>query len=103
MRKRLVPMLAALSLASALSGCGTGSIVTGGDGVTGDGVVKYKDFEGGFYAIDDVDGHHYDPTNLPAEFKRDGLAVRYSGRVLHGVGNVHLYGEILELTDISIR
>ena len=103
MRTRLLSMLAALSLVSALSGCGITSIITGGDRVSGDAVVRYVDIEGGFYAIHDVDGHHYDPTNLPAEFKRDGLAVRYSGQILHDVLSVHMYGEVVELTEISIR
>jgi hypothetical protein len=103
MRKRILPLLGALSLAAVLAGCGVASIISGGDSVTGNGVVQYVTLEGGFYAIRDVDGHNYDPTNLPAEFKKDGLAVRYAGRVLRDAMSFHMYGEIFELTEISAR
>jgi hypothetical protein len=103
MRKRLVPVLGALSLATALAGCEAASIFDGGDSVTGDGIVQYIALEGGFYAIRDVDGHDYDPTNLPAEFRKDGLAVRYSGRVLRDAVGIHMYGQIIELKEISAR
>ena len=39
------------------------------------GVVKFHEIEGGFYAIQGADGVTYDPTNLPEEFRQDGLAV----------------------------
>jgi hypothetical protein len=103
MRKHLVARLGVLSLATLLAGCGISSVVSGRDRVSGDGVVQYVTIEGGFYAIRDVAGHDYDPTNLPAEFRKDGLAVRYSGHILREAASVHQYGRIIELTDISAR
>jgi hypothetical protein len=103
MRKHLVAALGVLTLATLAAGCGISSVLSGGDGVSGDGVVQYVTIEGGFYAIRDVDGHNYDPTNLPAEFRKDGLAVRYSGRIRRDAASFHMYGQILELTEISAR
>src|SRR5512139_421225 len=37
------------------------------------GVVRHREVEGGFFAIEGEDGTMYDPTNLPAAFQKDGL------------------------------
>lgn len=86
-----------------LSGCG-GS--TGGeartDTVSGTGTVHYKSFEGGFYAIDGDSGHNYDPTNLGADFKKDGLRVQYEVKPRPELGGTHGYGEIADIVKISV-
>jgi hypothetical protein len=71
--------------------------------VATDGVVHLQSFEGGFYSITSDDGRRFDPLNLPAEFRRDGLQVRFSGRVRTDLTSTHMYGEILELTEIVAR
>ncbi len=45
--------------------------------VKGTGTIVYLNFEGGFYGIIADNGEHYDPINLPSEFKKDGLRVRF--------------------------
>ena len=67
------------------------------------GKVQYYGFEGGFYAIRGNDGVTYDPTNLPATFRKDGLAVEAEARLLEGIGNTHMAGPIVALDRIRER
>src|SRR5689334_23773447 len=53
---------------------------TVGSSITIVGIVRRVPLEGGFYAILGSDGVTYDPTNLPAAFQRDGLAVEAVAR-----------------------
>ena len=48
----------------------------------GTGRIQYNDFEGGFYGIVSDDGEHYDPKNLPDDFKEDGLRVGFKLKIL---------------------
>lgn len=45
--------------------------------ISGIGTVKYLDFEGGFYGIETDDGKRFNPQNLDAEYRQDGLRVRF--------------------------
>jgi inhibitor of cysteine peptidase len=65
------------------------------------GTVVYKDFEGGFYAIDADDGSAYDPVDLPREFTVDGLRVQVTARVRDDLASFHMYGRIIEIISIS--
>jgi hypothetical protein len=98
LRTRIATMASVLVLAL-LPGCSTVTAPT--DPALTNGVVHHQSFEGGFYSITSDDGRHYDPLNLPAAFQRDGLAVRFSGRVRTDLMSVHMYGEILEITEIA--
>ena len=49
--------------------------------VSGTGLVRHVDLEGGFYGIVDDMGERYDPSNLPEDFKVDSLRVRYEATV----------------------
>jgi hypothetical protein len=71
--------------------------------VSADGVVRYVALEGGFYSLESDNGDRFDPTNLPADFKQDGLPVRFTGRVRTDMMSIHAYGEILTLTAITTR
>jgi hypothetical protein len=94
-------LLASLLALATLSGCKTMTQPT--NPTATDGVVHFQSLEGGFYSITSDEGRHFDPLNLPAEFQRDGLPVRFSGRVRTDLGSTHMYGEILELTEIRVR
>ena len=64
------------------------------------GTVRYKNMEGGFYAIDGDDGKKYDPINLPESFRKDGLKVKVRARMKKDAVSVHMYGEIIEVIEI---
>jgi hypothetical protein len=65
------------------------------------GTVVYKDSEGGFFAIDGDDGSKYDPISLPESFRKDGLRVKVTARLMkHGM-SFHLYGSIIEVVNIA--
>ena len=67
------------------------------------GVVKFHEVEGGFYAIQGEDGVTYDPTNLPEEFKQDGIAVEAEVRKRPDVMSVRQVGTIVDIERIRRR
>ena len=67
------------------------------------GTVQYYEMEGGFYAIRGDDEVTYDPTNLPAAFRKDGLAVEAVAHLRDGVTSFHMVGPIVELKRIRAR
>lgn len=74
--------------------------------IQGKGTIKYLSFEGGFYGIVGDDGKHYDPLNLPQEFRVDGLRVRFTAARDHAVmtDNIvsfHMWGYIVRLISIE--
>ena len=71
-----------------LSGC----ISKNNDIVEGTGTMTYLNFEGGFYGIVADDGEHYDPTNLPSEFKVDGLRVKFKGKIRDDLVSFRMWG-----------
>ena len=73
------------------------------DSITIVGTVHYSDVEGGVYTIRTDDGVSYDPTNLPAEFKKEGLAVEAEARKQDAMAGIHQVGPIVRLTRIRTR
>jgi len=71
------------------------------DIVSGTGKIIFLYFEGGFFGIIADDGGHYDPINLPNEFKVKGLLIEFKAKILHDVMNFHMWGEIVELLYIK--
>jgi hypothetical protein len=67
--------------------------------IHGKGTVKYLSFEGGFYGIVGDDGEHYDPINMPQEFKVDGLRVRFTANITDYV-DYHAWGYVVTLVSI---
>jgi len=65
------------------------------------GTIQYINLEGGFYGIVDDDGNKYDPVNLQNEFQEDGLRVKFSFKVLTDTASMHMWGTLIELTDIQ--
>jgi hypothetical protein len=68
--------------------------------IHGKGTVKYLCFEGGFYGIAGDDGKNYDPTNMPQEFKADGLRVQFTANLTDYL-SFHLWGYVVNLFSIE--
>jgi hypothetical protein len=98
---RLLLSAVAITLLSACSADRTAGPPAAGT-ISADGVVRFVALEGGFFSLESADAK-YDPTNLPAAFRQDGLPVHFVGNVRTDLGSVHLYGQILELTNIVRR
>jgi hypothetical protein len=65
------------------------------------GTVIYVSLEGGFYGIKGDDGRNYDPVNLPEEFRKDGLRVRFAARELKDQASFHMWGVLVEVITIQ--
>ena len=95
MKKQLVIVgTVVLLLAVGLSGCLDNC-------VEGTGRIQYNDFEGGFYGIVSDAGEHYDPKNLPDDFKEDGLLVSFRLVVLENQVSYHMWGEVVRIINIE--
>jgi len=68
--------------------------------IHGKGTVRYLSFEGGFYGIVGDDGKNYDPTNMPQEFKADGLRVQFTAN-LTDHASYHMWGYVVKLISIE--
>jgi hypothetical protein len=71
------------------------------DLVYGTGEIVFLSFEGGFFGINADDGEHYDPINLPDEFKIEGLQINFIGIIRNDLLSFHMWGRILELIFIK--
>jgi hypothetical protein len=67
------------------------------------GVVRHFELEGGFYAIRGDDSVTYNPTNLPAEFRQDGLAVEADARRRDDMASIQQVGPLVQLERIRRR
>ncbi|MBN2684203.1 MAG: hypothetical protein JXR40_02890 [Pontiellaceae bacterium] len=67
------------------------------------GTIAHVGLEGGFYAIHADDGAKYDPLNLPDAFKKPGLKIKAKARLEKDVMSFHMYGEIINIEEISER
>jgi hypothetical protein len=94
---RIVLSIALVLLALCPQSCMTDS----GDNFIGTGTVVFLSFEGGFYGIKADDGKSYDPTNLPAEFRKEGLRVRFEAKELNHQASFHMWGIIVEIVHIQ--
>ena len=64
------------------------------------GTVIYLSFEGGFYGIRGDDGKNYDPSNLPEEFRQNGMRVQFESKQLTNQMSFHMWGVIVEIIHI---
>jgi hypothetical protein len=67
------------------------------------GIVRQFELEGGFYAIRGDDSVTYNPTNLPAEFRQDGLAVEADARRRDDMVSIQQVGPLVQLERIRRR
>ena len=65
------------------------------------GTVQYNELEGGFYGIVGDNGKKYDPVNLPPEYAKDGLRVKFQVKEMEGMAGTHMWGEIVEVLKIE--
>ena len=65
------------------------------------GTVVHKNLEGGFYAIDGDDGRKFVPINLSERFMKDGLKVKVTARPKRDTMSFRMYGEIIEIVEIT--
>ena len=72
-----------------------------GDNFISTGTIVYLSFEGGFYGIKGDDGKSYDPMNLPVEFRKEGMRVRFEAKVLGSQASFHMWGIIVEIVHIQ--
>ncbi len=69
--------------------------------VSGTGEIVFISFEGGFYGIVSDYRMHYDPINLPDEFKIDGLRISFKAKIRDDLVSFHMWGTIIELLSID--
>lgn len=65
------------------------------------GQVYYGNMEGGFYGIIGDDGVKYQPTNLPRKFRKEGLPLKFDGKIKDGIVSTLQWGTIVELSNVS--
>lgn len=67
------------------------------------GIIRYHELEGGFYAIQSREGETYNPTNLPEEYRQDGLPVGAKVRIRGDMMGIHQVGPLVEIVEIRKR
>jgi len=93
-----------VTLFGAILACGC--MATGGDEtvdgrLSGNGTVVFIDLEGGFYGIVTDDGERYLPLDLPADYEKDGLRVRFSADVVNDTATIQQWGTPVDLIEIE--
>ncbi len=71
--------------------------------IIGTGEIEFYPDDGGFYGIISDEGTHYEPINLPDEFKIDGLQVLFIFKLPNESTSYHLWLRIVEIFDIMVR
>ena len=99
---KLTRTLVGTAALAALTACHSSDLTGFASRIDADGVVRYVSLEGGFYSLESSQGK-FDPMNLPPDYRQDGLRVHFVGVVRHDMGSTHMYGQILELSDIRKR
>ena len=97
-------MVIVFTLLSAVIACGC--MAAGGeddpaDRVLGNGTITYVDLEGGFYGIIAEDGMNYLPSNLPEEYRIDGLRVRFVVDITNETATIQQWGTPVEIRTIE--
>jgi len=69
--------------------------------IDADGVVRFVDVKGGCWTIQAGD-LRLEPVNLPAEFRVDGLRVRFEANDRTDLGSFCMVGRLVELEYIQV-
>jgi len=85
MYKKLVIGLVFILLFVSFSGCTD-------DYVNGSGTIQFNDFEGGFYGFVSDDDEKYVPINLPEEFEKEGIRIKYTLKILEDQPSIYQWG-----------
>jgi hypothetical protein len=94
MKKQILTLVFFILPGVVLCGCIDNNIVTG------EGVIRYIELEGGFYGIISED-QRYDPINLPEDFKEDGLKIEFKLKILKDRASIHMWGKIVEIIELK--
>jgi hypothetical protein len=99
-------VLTAVALCFSVVGCdSTGPSKTVQNGVqpaavTAGGTVVYRETSGGFYGILTDKGGQFEPKNLDARFRTDGLRVSFTGQLDTTKLGDHRWGNPIELATV---
>ena len=88
-----------LVISAGLASCGDSqtSVVY----AAGEGTVTYTDIEGGCWTIVADSGAEYNPGSLEAQYRVEGLRVRFEFIVLQGVAGVCMRGDYVSISSIE--
>lgn len=78
-------------------------LIDGDAETTLDASVTYVEIEGGAWVLRDGTGQLYEPTNLPADYRVEGLAVRAEVDVLEDYASALQVGPIVRIRRIAPR
>lgn len=66
------------------------------------GTVVHVNLEGGFWGIQGDDGKKYDPgSSLPAEYRKEGLRVKFEAEEVKGVFTIRMWGTVVRILKIE--
>ena len=65
--------------------------------ITVRGTVRYKNLEGGFWALDSDDGKKYMPSGLDKALRVDGMVIEVNGYIEEDVVTFQQYGKTLKI------
>lgn len=69
--------------------------------ITVTGTIQYKAFEGSFYGLIGDDGSRWTLTNLPDNFRRNGISVRMTGVYYQYATISTMFGQTLTVSKIE--
>lgn len=73
-----------------------------GEAVMLQGTVRYLHLEGGFWGIVTDNGQHILPKNLPLEYRKDGIRLRFSAQEITGAMTIQQWGKLSHLGEITV-
>jgi hypothetical protein len=68
--------------------------------VTSGGTVVFRESSGGFYGILTDKGGQFEPKNLDARFRTDGLRISFTGQLDTSKLGEHKWGNPIELANV---
>ena len=70
--------------------------------VSGEGIVRFIERDGGFYGIITTTGQNYLPENLPTSMKVNGTRIRFDGVVRAGSSSAGTWGTPISLITVTL-
>jgi len=64
------------------------------------GQIVYIEVEGGFYAIETIEGQKLNPLNLPVALQEAGKSVTGNAIFTRNMMGIHMWGQYVNLVDI---
>lgn len=99
----LVALLALAACDSTVSPPNAAVLIPGDAETMLDASVTYLEIEGGAWVLRDATGQFYEPTNLPGDYRVEGLEVRAEVDVLEGYASILQVGPIVQIRQIAPR